>query len=276
MEFHPLISGEVLPEVYHFGFNGTHFEIYLNPTYWFKFLEFAGSGTPFALAQEKEYVPPSILCRPFGQRGVATVSHTLEGFVCLEVPAFVKEQGEEKQAILMWELGHTISTILYVLENLLYSASERDWVVEGPWRAQLFVLETFIAINPEQHFHSAGLGLSLSPTARKYFEGMGDDVALAGAVEAMEDHYRKLYPSGNKIKLFRGAIRAGIRQHGVLGITTVGDCACIGAMPEQFGENRGCYLHSHNVDTVAQQLNLLVGIAYIWQMVRSGVLSESK
>lgn len=271
MEFFPVVQGRLLPEVYHFGFNGTQFEIFLTPAFWTRFLDLAGAGTPYAENQGPEYVPPSVFCNSFGLYKCAEVSKTLDGLMCIKVPAFPEKEDEEGDGVTIRSLGHTLSSILYLLENILYETDKWGEEAEQGELPQLFVVETFVAIKPGQ-FHGAGLGLSLSPLARRYLEGIGEGHRLEDAVESMEEHYfDSTTRRGHNVRLFRGSMEVRISTKGVLHMHTVGNCACLGTAPENFGDGRGCYLDSHNVDTVSQQFNLLVGVASVWQIVRDGL-----
>ncbi|MFZ2831984.1 MAG: hypothetical protein WAZ40_02430 [Minisyncoccia bacterium] len=271
MEFYPLVRGDQLPEVYHLGFNGTYFEILLNPTYWVQFVEICGEGTHFASNQGEKYTPPHINGGSFEQHGCASASNTLEGFTCIRIPAFLENQDNEEAGVSLRVLGHSLSNVLFVLQCILGKANERKEQVKEGQLTQLFVLQTYVADG--QHFHGAGLELSLSPRARKYLEQMGEGVRLDDALDSMSEHYSYSSTSkgaDGKVRLFRTAMDVRIRTNGVLHMHTVGNCACLGTMPKDFGD-QGCSLSSHNVDMVSQQFNLLVGIASIWQMVREGL-----
>lgn len=271
MEFHPLVEGKKLPEVYHFGYSGTHFQVFLNPIYWFKFVGLTEKGTYYAEHQGKDYVPPIVNGGSFGQHGMANASDTDNGFICIRVPAYIENPDDENQVVTMRTLGMTLQSILFLVNHLLHDVDKQEEEVVLQTAQQLFVVGTYVANKPGQP-HGAGLDLSLSYLSRKYLKDKGDNIFIAGAVEQMEKHYhlqsKKIY------KLHRGAIDVHIRTNGVLHMHTNGNCACLGAMPRNFGE-MGCYLSSHNVDTVFQQFNLLVGIAYIWQMVREGLNNQT-
>lgn len=271
MEFHSLVDGKALPEVYHFGFNGTHFEIFLDPAYWLQFVELTQQGTYYASNQGKAYVPPAISGGAFGQHGTANASKAPDGFMmCIKVPAFLENPDDENQAVPIRDLGHTLASILFLLQHLLHEADEASEEVKQTSPGQLFVVETFVAREPGQP-HGAGLGLSLSPVARKFLETLGEGVCIDKAVSAMVNHHWNSFTRGKpKPQVWYGDFVVRLRKHGVLHLNTRGNCACLGTMPRDFGD-RGYYLSSHNVDTVFQQFSLLVGIASIWQMVRNGV-----
>lgn len=269
MELYPLVDGVILPEVYHFSFSGTHFEIFLNPKYWVQFVEYTGAGTEYSTWQGESFVPPKLSGGDFGQRGCACASRNFEGFMCIKIPAFVTKLDYETSRDLMRTYAHTLSSILSALQQMLYESMEQ--VEPAIHRLpQLFCLNTHVGLATD--LHSAGLDLSLSPLSRRYLEKVGDAVVYEDAIEAMEEHYWRIHPGAEKeIGLFPGAVMVRITQNGVPHLHTVGECACLGAMPENFGDGRGCHLHSHNVDSVYQQFNLLVGVAYIWQAVRDGL-----
>lgn len=270
MEFFPLVDGKRLPEVYHFGFNGTHFVIFMKLVYWRQFVELTKQGTYYASNQGKDYVPPVISGGTFGQHGTANASETPDGFMCIRVPAYIENSDDENQVVTMRTLGHTLASILFLTHHLLYEIEKQKEEALPQVIPQLFVVETYVAYEPGQP-HGAGLDFSLSYLARKYLEDLGNNILLDEAIKLMEDHYQR--PSRRHVKLYRGSIDVHVRSNGVLHMHTIGQCACLGAMPKDFG-GRGCHLSSHNVDTVFQQFNLLVGIAYIWQMVRDGIRME--
>lgn len=274
MEFFPLVRGKRLPEVYHLGFSGTHFQVFLPLVYWLKFVNLTGAETHYASRHGQEYIHPSIFGGSFGEHGCARVSKSLDGLVCVEVPAFVDRSNTMEYAVQMRDLGSTLANIFFALEHLLHKEDEQNVEVKQESPSQLFVVETFLSREPTQ-FHGAGLELSLSPLARKYLESLGNGVLLNDAVVSMGEHYCDLSTSDDgKTRLFRGSMEVRIRTNGVLHMHTVGNCACLGTMPRDFGDKGYC-LSSHNVDTVSQQFNLLVGIASVWQMVREGLRAKS-
>jgi len=264
----PLTHGEPLPEVYHLSFNGTHFEIFMNSTYWEKFVKIA-SETHFPKNMGPTYVPPSMTKPTFGFYGCAEVTHTLDGYTCLRVPALLAPNDEGNPANNMRAFGETLSSIFIVLAHLVYDARESKEFCAPECVPQLFALETFIS--HEERFHGAGFTFSISHSALKYLESLGKR-HLPRAIESMEHHFfaQSCRDDDDNIRLFRGSMDCRIQEYGILHMHTVGNCACLGVMPQDFGRY-GCGLSTHNVDTISQQFNLLVGIAYIWQMVRDAL-----
>ncbi len=266
----PLVRGKKLPEVYHLGFSGMHFQIFVTLEYWLKFVNLTGVRTHYASRLGQEYVPPSIFGGSFGWYGCARVSKSLDGFVCIEVPAFVDESNAVEPVAQMRDLGGTFASILFILQNLLHEEDEQNVEAEQGSPAQLFVVETFLSQEP-RHFHGAGLQLYVSTQARKYLESLGSNIDLERAIEAMKAHFFQPHVEGQlHCKSWHGDFVVRLRDNGVLHMNTRGNCACLGTAPRDFGD-RGCQLSSHNVDTVSQQFNLLVGIAFVWQMVREGL-----
>ena len=132
---------------------------------------------------------------------------------------------------------------------------------------QLFDVGTMASEN------SRPIWLTVSSFARAYLEEMGEG-KLTEVVSAMEAHYQNMYNRSTS----RCDFRAEIRERGVLSFHTQGSCACLcGVNPGYVGDGEGYYLHSHNVDSLFRQFNILVGVASVWQMVRNGlVLSPEK
>ncbi|HBC70784.1 TPA: hypothetical protein DCZ46_02375 [Candidatus Campbellbacteria bacterium] len=270
MEFFPLVGGKKLPEVYHLGFSGTHFQVFVTLEYWLKFVSLTGAETHYASRHGQEYISPSIFGGSFGWYGCARVSKSLDDFVCIEVPAFVNESNTVEPVAQMRDLGSTLANIFFILQHLIYEYDEQNVEMQQGCHTQLFVVETFLSREPTQ-FHGAGLELAVSTQARKYLEGLGRQIELERAIEAMKSHFFMPHVDGQlQVRSWRGDFVVRLRDNGVLHMNTRGNCACLGTMPRDFGD-RGCQLSSHNVDTVKQQFNLLVGIASVWQMVREGL-----
>ncbi|MCK9344912.1 MAG: hypothetical protein M0P64_02150 [Candidatus Pacebacteria bacterium] len=269
----PLTHGESLPEVYHLSFNGTHFEVFVSQAYWEKFVKFA-SETQFPKNMGPTYVPPSMIKPTFGFHGCAEITQTFDGLTCLKVPALLVPNDEENPANNMRAFGETLSSIFIILNHLIYNSFEEKEICNSGDLPQLFALETFIS--HEARFHGAGFSFSISHRALKYLEALGIR-HLPRAIESMEHHFFAQSrrdddddDNNNNRRLFRGSMECRLREYGTLHMHTVGNCACLGVMPRDFGRD-GCGLSTHNVDTISQQFNLLVGISYVWQMVREGI-----
>lgn len=266
MSFFPVEQGKAIPEIYHFSYDGSHFNIFLTKDLWFQFVQVSSAETAYAKNLGLDYQPPVFSGGVFGFFGCALATKDLSGVVCIKIPAFVTNISVKKRAVSMRNLGLCLSNLLFTLRYMLNKVSEHI-PLATPERYQLFVLETFVLLEPG--FHSAGLSLTVSPLARNYFKALGENSILNDAVSAMKQHY--LADSlGSKRKSDIDCV-AYTRQNGVIHMNTMGNCACLGTMPRDFTENEGCTLTSHNVDYVSQQFNLLVGIASLWQTVRSNL-----
>ncbi|MFZ2303393.1 MAG: hypothetical protein WAV98_01215 [Minisyncoccia bacterium] len=60
-------------------------------------------------------------------------------------------------------------------------------------------------------------------------------------------------------------VRAMIRYQGVPSFTVPGDCACLGANPDEFKYSR--LVNSHNLDTPLQQMAMLASVVTLWNEV---------
>lgn len=264
MELYSMIRGKKIPEVYHFGFNGTHFQTFIPFVYWSRFVDMF-----CRFRDHQKYVPLLISGGVFGQQGCANATKMPDGSIRIEISAF----GDEGQKVFLRDLGQTLSGVLRVLKYLLAEEDEqKEEITQGI--SQLFVLNTFVSL--ELGFHSAGMEMTTSPLSRRYFEGLGENIILDEARNAMRAHMLRMFPSREGSSLLHSYPRITLRERGVLDLATEGNCACFGTAPRDFGENEGYHLTSHNIDYISQQFNLLVGVASVWQMVRNGLVEQSK
>ena len=140
MTFHSVVMGKKLPEVYHFGYNGTHFQILIPFMYWVQFVNLTGKETQYASDQGQAYVPPSVLGGSFGQHGCARFSKTLGRSAVIEVPAFLENPDDENQIVGMRDLGHTLSSILFIIPFSNSLALISSLIVLNVSRISLFTL----------------------------------------------------------------------------------------------------------------------------------------
>lgn len=261
MECHELVSGKTLPEMYHLGFNGTHFQIFLHRASWSKVVSIinrAGKRLDED-SGEKEYVFPMEQGGDFGMYGCAHAEVAGE-FICIKVPAFPVREADHAPCLVHY--ARVIRTILWTFSMIII---EETGSLKTEGNQQLFTVETMFCER------SSPIFLSVSLAARKYLESLGE-----GRVEevrsAMYEHYQNM-TSSKPSAGSRHSFEAKIRERGVLSFKTDGNCACLsGVYPDNVDEGKGYYLHSHNVDYSMQQLNLLCGVASAWQMVRKGIL----
>lgn len=274
MQFYPLVRGKKIPEIYHFGFNGTHFQIFVSFEFWSLFVELAGKKARYFSMNGPEYVPPTISGGEFGHHGCSNTEEIVGSSMCIKIPAFIEKDDDREQGFSIKDLGFTLLSVLDILRHLLFDVEERN---EEPTQnnLQLFELETFISDGPGFRY-SAGLELSLSPSSRKYLEMLGQNIILDKATDLMRAHMLKMFPSREGSSFLHSYPRITLRERGVLGLVTEGNCACLGTAPDSFRDDEGCYLTSHNIDHISQQFNLLVGVASVWQMVRSGLVVAPK
>jgi hypothetical protein len=264
MSFYPVEQGKAIPEIYHFSYDGSHFNIFLTKDLWFQFVQASCAETECAKNLGLNYQAPVFGGGNFGFFASAIAIKDSNGVVCIKIPAFVNTTSAKKRAVSMRNLGVCLSNIFYTLRYLLNKVS-KDMPFSTSERSQLFVIETFVL--PEPGFHSAGLNLTVSGSARQYFADMSKNTTLTDAISAMKNHYlAERLSSGRKSNV---NCIVYIRKNGVIQMNTVGDCACLGALPREFEEKEGYTLESHNIDYVSQQFNLLVGIASLWQTVRT-------
>lgn len=87
----------------------------------------------------------------------------------------------------------------------------------------------------------------------KFYSGMSCQTMKEKA--SREKNFRKYGAS------FTG-IRAMVRAGGIPHFIVPGNCACLGANPEEFKYSLSMY--SHNIDSPLQQLSMLAGIASFW------------
>jgi len=267
MSSNPVVDRYDLPEVYHLGYNGTHFEIALNPTYWDKFISFAGGGTPYAQKLGPEYFPPSIFGGNFGFQGCATVINTPEGFSLIQVPA-LSEPGEQNHALSLLNAGMTLSSILFVLNHLVLMASEAKEKAERDEIPQLFTVRT--QVGSDQGIHPLKLSFFASVLSIEYLTQIDSQFSFLDAVEEMEDHYTtQSLREGKVVRLLPRAVACYFYNFGQLYMRTVGSDVTLQLDKDDF-ESNNCSFSSCNVDTISQQFNLLVGVASVWQLVRDG------
>lgn len=272
MECYPLTAGRIYPELYHVGCTGAHLQIFLSRENWSRYVGTVGAGSPYAKKQDSSFVPPQRKGGSFGFGGYAEAHEVLDGMMCIEVPIFSeKEDGGRTPEMEM--CIRTISSILFVLSYFLFDLDQKPELNQPLPQGvlpQLFSLSIYLGEYSRPG--SYGVELTVSPRARLYLGRVGNTPLSRGA-RLMREHYEHLYARVTDFRLDDSEFALGLRRENVLSFKTPGNCACLGVQPPG-DPNAGYSLSSHNIDTSFQQTNLLVGIAFVWQMVRDGVLTE--
>lgn len=267
-----LVGGKMLAEMYSLGFTGSHFQFIVSGDTWLQIVEMIGQKTPFASRQKSDYVAPTDLETLWGFNGCASISRTIDGMLAINIPAIPSiDAGANIWREIKASAG-TVEVLTWVLRFLLDDEVENDCKNSTP---QLFHVETFMGKPGE--FHAAGIDLSVSFVARKYLHSLGENVHWEDIVHSMNQYDKALLRSKDddgSCSYSFSVFRAELRERGLLHFCTRGNCACLGASPNSFSEEEGCYLSSHNVDNVIQQFSLLIAIAAVWQKVRNGIRVE--
>lgn len=175
--------------------------------------------------------------------------------------------------------GFMLSVMLDHINYLLNSHLQKNHLVKECLSneiPQLFGVNT-IANPKEQGYHSASLFLSVSVPATQFLLKQSKFIGVPHGGKNMLEHYLAMYPEEKKSDnhwYLSTTLVAGIREHATLHFKTSGNCACMGDMPKERRADRGMEISSHNVDTIQQQFNLLVGIATLWDWVREEIKKE--
>ena len=272
MEHYQLKRGNVYPELYHVGCTGTRLQIFLSKGNWLRYVAVAGSEGPYAENQGSSFTPPRQEGGSFGFAISAEVHETLDGMMCIEVPIFSEKEDGERVAE-MEACVRTISSILFILMYILFD-EEQTPVSNEPLpkgvMPQLFCLG--ICLGEYSRPGSYGIDFTVSPRARLHLGKMGNEPLTRGP-RLMREHYERFYGSEPALHVSDSEFTLGLRRENILTFKTLGNCACLGSAPPSDPEE-GYTTSSHNVDTTYQQTNLLVGVAYVWQTVRDGILAE--
>lgn len=272
MEHYQLRRDNHYPELYHIGCTGTRLQIFLSKENWLRYVALAGAEGPYAGGRRPSFAPPRREGGSFGFNASAEVNEMLDGVMCVEIPIFSEKEQDERIAEMEASV-RTISSILFVLEYLLFDVGQIPVSGESLPKGvmpQLFCLGT--CLGEYSRPGSYGITFTVSPCARRYLGKVGNEPLVRGP-RLMREHYERFYTSGPALHVDDSEFTLGLRRENVLTFKTPGNCACLGSAPPGDPEE-GYSTSSHNIDGTLQQTNLLVGIAFVWQTVRDGVLAE--
>lgn len=267
MEFFPITSwGKPYREFYHLSYSDDEFKLCLYGEIWKAIVSLTKEGTHFASRHGSSFMPPAEKGGLWGFGGTSNADILSDEWVMVSVMSVPKLRGNHQV-----EITNSAKTLSLMLDLIMFYAHDNagQLILENDQNPQLFHMETIVA----EKLHGGSFDLSVSLQARKYLCRLGKSY-IDGARCSMFDHWKKFHLGKSNIKVSPSWFDVHTRGRGLLHISTLGNCACLGTAPDSFSDEEGCYLTSHNVDTSYQQFNMIVAIAYIWQMVRSGLERE--
>ncbi|OHA84547.1 MAG: hypothetical protein A2408_03565 [Candidatus Yonathbacteria bacterium RIFOXYC1_FULL_52_10] len=252
MKTYDIVHGPATPEIYSLGFDGKCIQFFVDLATW----NDIGSRLK-QTGRRLDYV---------------TTSRTLDGSLAINVPVIPSIVWENGPWIELREYARTISTLERILGTLIYESRDAPDTGE-PY--QLFHVNTYVgkpAGKRHGQWHGGGIDLSVAHSARTHLEVHGGSIAWEEVLKSMQTHHAATFPSvAEEYRYGPASFKARVRERGLLHLHTIGNGVCLGANSDSFSDDEGCYLSGHNVDTVAQQFNLLVGIASVWQAVHKGM-----
>lgn len=183
-----------------------------------------------------------------------------------------------------WEIlrscAEQISLLLYLF-NHLSSEEGNFFLTKDP---QLLCVET--TYRSDTNFHACALEVGYSEDicnllSKKYIQ----DTVIHSCEESTFKMYYSLFSKRKrefeKAKKDFGKYRGGfmgitvkVRKGGVPHFVVPGNCACLGANPDEFKYQRDMY--SHNLDTSLQQMTMLAAIVSFWNDVLKPHYLEGK
>lgn len=150
---------------------------------------------------------------------------------------------------------------------------------------QLMTMST--SYRADNHFHSCGMSVEFSDRAYGLLRNQyTKDTIIPRCEEKIVDFYFGLSADSQaeldeQKQEYLGAggggpfgVRGMVREQGVPAFTVPGNCACLGANPDDFKYSKD--LHSHNLDTPLQQMSMLAGLVTFWNEVLIPLHEEKK
>lgn len=269
MEFISIKKGERFPEIYSLGFDGVHIQLFVSEVCWNRFVMLTGEGTLYAEKLGSAFVPPCKEGGAFGAASSALAERELDGTMCIRIAAYTDSPHDDGRARGMAPKVKTLAHILVMMSVIACEMDAAHTTCEDEELSQLFLLNTYEGRGSSNG--SWGLECTVSPQARRVLRGLDGEVAHKATI-AMCEHYQKYYVYDPRYTPALGDFYLRV-ENGVIHMKTFGFCSCLGTHPP-YTEEEGYHLTSHNVDHASQQLNLLVGLAHVWQAVRARVKSS--
>lgn len=167
--------------------------------------------------------------------------------------------GSGKEHTYEWWKVHEISASLTVLLTVLEYLPEQDSTAEFP---QLLTVTTITRSE-----RSCGIWGTYSPVLSKWLTSLGANAGIPEMVQAMKIAHESML--GVRKYLSDWDFRANIAdQYGWLNVDCPGDACCLHPALGSPKDGEGYEFTCHNVDTPAQQLTLLAGLAALHDRVR--------
>jgi hypothetical protein len=167
---------------------------------------------------------------------------------------------------------HHQGTVAAINLNLLLSKLSFPELQEIETRGnQLMMINLAVA---DRSLHGYPLWAAFSPQMVKWIGMHEQQTDLPLVRGAMKEAMVRMMPSYAAENDFR----AWLEPDGVFNFRVPGNCACLSpdyTARECLMQDRGYDFGTHNVDTPAQQLSLLAGLSYLWEMARKDLYKES-
>ncbi len=153
----------------------------------------------------------------------------------------------------VFEASASMSGIARILRGVAYDASP-DRIARP---LQLMFLTMY--------FQTGGFSVTFTPALVNWLKTSPDITAATIVMKAVEDH---LWPQMAGDKYSGTGVGVAYPEYGAISMRCHGNCACLG--PENGGNSGtpGYEASSHNVDTAAQQLVMVSGLAMLHRLAR--------
>lgn len=216
------------------------------------------------------------------------IPRTTVGELCIFniVLPFVDFSSTENKG-LDWENLAKCSKQLSVLSMLTNdSLTEEEKNLDLCLSSDIQLMNITIVYRSDARFHACPMSVVFSKRARDLLRrNYTKDTVIPLCEERALDFYFGLSASSkedftqNKTEYLEyggGAfgVRAMIRHQGVPAFTVPGNCACLGANPNEFKYSRD--IRSHNLDTSLQQMAMLASVVTLWNEVLIPLHTASK
>lgn len=172
-------------------------------------------------------------------------------------------QGSGKEIEMRWENMDAIACTIEVLMKYLHFGAENDKTTSSE-KKQLLSLNTMY----EKGLDGGSLGGEISPCLAAWLKTLGKEYQFEKAIEHMKYAENKMFMIDMNDGFSMRSFDAIVRGENRLCIGVAGDRTCIHPVDWGYEKNRGYEFSSRNVDTSAQQLELIIGLASVCNKYR--------